>query len=551
MQKRIFKNNIVSILISAILLVSVCFISLGTIIESSMKEQAYSQTMLLMHILENSDQDLVSELEEIENEIYGRITFIDTNGDVKYDSDFDTENLPNHQDREEFIEAKNKGIYIRQRVSDTTSRITYYCAAKVNDRGVIRIAITLSNLSWETIMKTGSALWISVLIIIFTIIIISGFTTQKIVDNIEQYDTENGEVNIYPELSHFVNKIKSQNEIINLQIQNLIDEKAKLQSVFSNIKEGIVVCDSKGIIVQSNKEARKVFNIKENMKYNEAIDIDSINDNIKRALNGEESHGMFKRDSKSYKTITSPIVYLGETGVVLIFLDITQQIENEENRRQFTDNVTHELKTPLTSIYGYSQLITNGMAKQEDIKTFAEIIENNAKTLLDMIDDIIKISNMESGYGFKKEILQLDEIVKKVIEQEKFNAENNNVTIISKIEPITILADENQMYQLVTNLIVNAIKYNKDNGKIFVKLSEKLGYAQLIVEDTGIGIPNDKIEQIFERFYVVDKSRNKNRSSTGLGLSIVKHIVKVHNGFITVKSKVGEGTKFITQLPMN
>ena len=551
MQKRIIKNNIISIVIVALMTIFICLTVMSNVLENTMKEQAYSQTMLLMHIMENSDEDPVTTLEAIENEIYGRITFIDTEGNVKYDSDYDESTMGSHSDREEVQIANKNGIAMSQRVSNTTSRVTYYCAAQVKEKGVVRIGVMTSNMTIDTILKAGSAMWLAISIITIVILIVSSLTTQRIVENIERYDIETGEGSVYPELSHFVNKIKRQNEIINYQIQNLQYEKSKLQSIFVNIKEGIIVCDNNRIILQTNNEAQNILGYAaEDMPFDDAVTSPPLRDAVTQALKGETVLNTLERDNKWYQAITSPSVYAGMSGAIMIILDITQQVENEQNRRQFTDNVTHELKTPLTSIYGYSQLITNDLAKKEDVKDFVKIIENNAAKLLEMIDDIIRISNMESGYGFSKEPLQLEEIVQKTIEQETFNAENMGVEIIPDISAVTLSADEGQMYQLVNNLITNAIKYNKEGGKVWVKLYKEGEFAVLRVKDDGIGIPNDKLEQIFERFYVVDKARNKNRSSTGLGLAIVKHVAKAHGGTVAVKSQPGKGSEFTVKLPI-
>ena len=540
----------ISILIASVMTVFICLTVLSNVLENTMREQAYSQTMLVMRILEDSE-NTVETLESLKDEIYGRITFVNTEGDVVFDSDYDEKDLGSHADREEIIEANKHGIYMRQRISATTNRVTYYCAAQVKDKGVIRIGIMSSNMSWDTIMTAGSALWLGISIITMMILLVSSFTTQRIVDNIEQYDLENGEGNIYPELSHFVNKIQKQNEIINDQLQTLKEEKTKLQSIFVNIREGIIVCDSNLKIVQTNNEAKLIFNFEnENTDFNSVIKVPELVDAVQCACNGETIHSTFELNERWYQSITSPSVYSSDIGVIIIVLDITQQMESERNRRQFTDNVTHELKTPLTSIYGYSQLITNDLAKKEDVKDFVKIIENNAAKLLEMIDDIIRISNMESGYGFMKELLQMDEIVTKVVEQESFNAQNSGVKLNVHTEPIEIMADESQMYQLIGNLVTNAIKYNSDGGTVNVELFKDGESAILKVKDTGIGIPNDKLDQIFERFYVVDKSRNKNKSSTGLGLSIVKHVTKAHNGFVSVKSQLGKGTEFTVNLPL-
>ena len=551
MQNRILKNTVVSCLFVVILSVYSCFLLYTSNLQKTMNQQAYSQTMLLMHILETSKEDPVSAIKKIENEIYGRITFVDESGNVTYDSDYEIAQMESHSDRQEIIKARKEGIAINQRMSNTSNKRMYYCAAYVKDIGVVRVGITSAVEIKDVLKNTSPILWGSIVVFMAGILVLSAMTTRRIVDNIEKYDIETGEGEIYEELSPFVQKIKSQNDIIKRQVQTLTDEKIKLQSIFMNIKEGIVVTDSSMRIAQTNMEARKIFSLADQeANFAQAVDVPQLKNAMEEAIAGRTVHSTFDLKGRWYQFIASPNFYAGDKGAILIVLDITQQIENERSRRQFTDNVTHELKTPLTSILGYSQLITNDIARQEDVKKFVSIIEQNAENLMEMINDIMKISNLESMDGFSREYLQLDEIVNHIAMQEKTTAHTRNVTITSQVEKISIMADENQMYQLVSNLVSNAVKYNKENGQVNINLYREENSAVLTVADTGIGIPQQHLDKIFERFYVVDKSRNKNISSTGLGLSIVKHIVKAHNGTVSVNSTQGQGTEFIVKLPI-
>ena len=551
MQRKILKNTLISCILVVIMSVFTCISVFGANLQETMKQQVYSQTMLLVHILETSKDDPVTALEAIENEIYGRITFVDSNGIVMYDSDYALDTLDSHSDRKEIAEAMKNGIAINQRLSETSDRLMYYCAARVSDIGVIRVSITSASMATDVIASTSPVIWGFMVVVILAALILSAMTTKRIVETIETYDIDKGEGEIYDELSPFVQKIKSQNDIIRRQLQNLTDEKLKLQSIFMNIKEGIVVCDSRMAIAQTNMEARKIFSLENNQRnFTEAVSVTEIHSAMAKSLSGETIHGTFSRKGRWYQFITSPNFYAGDKGAILIVLDITQQVESEQSRRRFTDNITHELKTPLTSIIGYSQLITNDMARPDDVKNFVSIIEQNAGKLMEMINDIMKISSLESMDGFNKVPLNLDEIVNSVINQESLNARNRNVTITSQIEKVSACADESQMYQLISNLITNAIKYNKENGNVEVKLYREGENALFTVTDTGIGISPEHLDKIFERFYVVDKSRNKNISSTGLGLSIVKHIVKAHGGTVSVNSTLGKGTEFIVKLPI-
>ena len=552
MQKRILKTNLISCIAASIMAVFVCVFAFTGSLQNTMNEQAYSQTMLLVHILESSDRRPRQVLEEIEGDIYGRITLVDNQGDVVFDSDYAAAEMESHSDRMEIINAFREGVGVSQRYSRTSNRMTYYCAAKVGDIGVVRVGIMSSTMVGSVIISTSPVIWLSVSVIILLIFFFSSVTTRRIVENIERYDIETGEGDIYDELSHFVNKIKKQNDIISRQLQSLTEEKLKLQSIFMNIKEGIIVCDSRYNIIQTNSEAEQIFSLSDSdSNFYKSVRVPQLQQAVSRCMGGHVTHGVFEMNDMRYQFIASPNNYAGDAGVILIVLDITQQVENEKNRRQFTDNVTHELKTPLTSILGYSQLITNGLAKAEDVQNFVGIIESNAKNLLDMIDDIIKISNLESGYGFNKVALDMDKIVQSAADRQAMTAQSCQVKVNCNIRPVRLMADESQMYQLVQNLISNAIKYNVPGGKVDISLKQEKNFAVLQVSDTGIGIAARDTEKIFERFYVVDKSRNKNISSTGLGLSIVKHVVKAHDGFINVKSALGKGTTFTVKLPID
>ena len=515
MQGKIVKNTMLSCILVVILSVFTCVFVFSSNLQDTMNQQAYSQTMLLVHILETSKDDPVSALEKIKNEIYGRITFMDENGKVLYDSDYDIAQMESHADRKEIVAAIMDGIGTHQRFSATANRIMYYCAARVPDMGVIRVGVMSANLASDSIASTTPAIWIGAVIFVIAVTALSSVTTMRIVNTIERYDIETGEGEIYEELQPFVNKIKSQNDIIKRQVQSLTDEKLKLQSIFMNIKEGILVCDSHMRIAQTNNEAKRIFALDDNRtNFRKAVALPELQSAVEKALAGETVHITFDWNGRWYQAITSPNYYGGDKGAILIVLDITQQIENERNRRQFTDNVTHELKTPLTSIIGYSQLITNDIARREDVKRFVGIIEQNAENLMEMINDIMRISSLESMEGLNKVVLQLDEVVNRTVNQEKLNADAENISINTSVETVRIYADESQMYQLVNNLVSNAIKYNKPGGRVDVSLSKSDGCALLTVADTGIGIPEDRIDKIFERFYVVDKSRNKKISST-------------------------------------
>ncbi len=558
MQKRIIRNNTVSRVMTCLLTIGVCMLAFARFLRSTMHRQSLSQTRLLADILESSPRDEIPRtLSDLDPGVEGRITFVDSSGKVIFDSEYPPRDMGNHSGRREIAAALREGSGRARRYSDTEKKTVYYSAVKVGDQGVVRLGITTAGFAGDFFYKVTPFVLLGAGCIMAFVLFISGKTTKRIVKTIENYDIETGQGEIYPELSDFVDKIKSQNDIINRQLESLNREKMKFQNIFMNIKEGIMVCGSGGDIVRANREAAKIFSLPELPRdFARCVDIPRISRLLPRAVSGETSHCTFEWKEGHYQRTVSPNPgsrtedNTGENGAVIVITDITRQVESEEDRRIFTDNVTHELKTPLTNILGYSQLIANGMAKDEDVRKFAGVVESNANNLLDMINDIIKISNLESGYGFEKELIPLDEVLLDAVRSETTPARARGIDIETKAEKVDIMADEGRMYQLVHNLVSNAVKYNIPGGKVRIDLKKQGDSAILTVRDTGIGIsPRDK-ERIFERFYVVDKSRNKNTSSTGLGLSIVKHVVKAHGGTVSVDSKPGEGSTFTVRLPL-
>ncbi len=551
MRKRLITNNILISRLACVLTVVIGAVVFMMYMQNTMYEQVKSQTSLLKHLLEETPEDNFVALYKASELTDGRVTYVYHDGIVTYDSVYDINSIGNYSDKSEIKQALEVGMGIAQRVDEFTGRMTYYCAAKVGEDSAVRIAITTSDAVANIAFAATPLAAVCVLIIIWICYIISEKTSRKIVDNIENYDIEKNKGDIYEELRPFVNKISRQNIIINEQIQSITEEKRKLQSVFENVKESIIVCDKDLQIIQINPEAQEVFG--DGLTGRSFIEVISVSELVRlleKAVKGGVHQDIFSYCEQWYQCIASPNYYNGDAGAILIVMDITDQIERERRRRRFTDNVTHELKTPLTSILGYSQLITNDIAKEEDLKSFAKIIEDNATVLLDMIDDVIRISNMEAEVYIEKENIKLDEIIIDTISRQRAIARKKDIKIIHHISRVEIFADESQIYQLIHNLLSNAIKYNRPGGSVNISLEREREYAVLKVKDTGIGIAPKNMEKIFERFFVVDKSRNKNISSSGLGLAIVKHVVKSHNGFINVKSAPGEGTEFTVNLPL-
>ncbi len=553
MKKRIMRSSVIIALFAAVLSLVMSTGIYFNSFEKTMISQSKSQVDLLVEIVKDKKVDeAVGVLDDLQFEINARITLVDYDGTVLYDSDFNHKNMDNHASREEIADAYTLGYGQSQRYSDTANKTIYYSAVNVEDLGIVRIGVYSNDVTTNLIGDNILVLLLLIAIVVILCYFIASKTTKRVASLIENYDVENAKGELYEEMSAFVLKINSQNSIINEQVQNIKAEKDKLQNVFLNITEGIIVCNKEGTIIQVNKESESIFNIQNiNTPFSSQVRSPELQKAMWRALEGEKQSGIAQYNKKYYQYTIGPNVHEDTIqGAILITLDITPQIENQNARKEFSDNVTHELKTPLTSILGYAQLIGEGIAKDEDVVPFAKIVESNAQKLLEMIDNVINLSAIEEGVELNIEDVNLSQVFKKVIEEVSGAIKAKNIEINFKGEDISLNADENQMSDMARNLISNAIKYNNEDGKVNIEII-KDDNIKIIVEDTGIGINAKDIDKIFERFYVADTSRNKKISSTGLGLSIVKHIVEKHGGSIDVKSKENVGTTFYITLPNN
>lgn len=551
MKYKIIKNNLISCVAAVVLTVVVCLITYSSFMQSAMSVQAENQAYVIREICENQPQNPVQALNDIQGSFKNRVTLVGFDGRVLFDSIYDEQTLENHLERQEIVDAIENGKADGKRYSETDRTNNYYYALKLEDVGIIRVSIKSGVFMTEAILTNLPVIVLVVIAILAMVFIVSSRTTQRIVNTIEHYNFDQVDNTSYEELSPFINKIEAQNQALTRQAQKTRAEKDKLQGIFSNMTESIIVCDRKKMVVQLNRQANRIFGVKENDRLFEAINDEQLNTALDIVLDGEKVRGMLEKGKATYQYTISPNVQNGEiTGSIIIFLDITQQVESQKMRRQFTANVTHELKTPLTSILGYSQLITSGIAKPEDVNGFAAVIEKNAQQLLTLIEDIMQISALEEGTEADRADVNFAAVVKEIIRDLQPVLEEKQIQLSTDMEDITVNANYKHIGDICRNLISNAIKYNRIGGNIHITLKSDGKNALFAVKDSGIGIAPHHQEKIFQRFYVVDKSRNKNISSTGLGLSIVKHIVTNMGGEIKLESEIGNGSTFTVVLPL-
>ena len=411
--------------------------------------------------------------------------------------------------------------------------------------GLIFISVALSFVFHNDMAGAAASLafiYIGVIILIFWgCWFFSGWLTKKIIKPLDEFNPEK-DYSVYDELTPFFRHIREQRIRLDEQFTEIMRDKALLNALSKSMSEGLIMVDRESRIQSVNQSALVILDIDESeigKNILEAIRRADILDHLNLALSGQNNELIFEISFKTYQIIFSPV----ENGALMLLLDITEKAESEKLRREFSANVSHELKTPLTVISGYAELVENGMVKSGDIIGIAAKIKNESSRLLALIEDIIKLSRLDESSS-TRDFTEFDlaGIVREVAASLNQRAANAGVSLDLPGNLMLISANRDMMFEMFYNLLDNGIKYNKPGGKITVLLSRSTDHIQVSVADTGIGIEKKYLSRIFERFYRVDASRSKETGGTGLGLSIVKHIVAFHNGTISVESKPGIGT---------
>lgn len=535
----------------SILLTILCFGAASWYVFS---QQAYNDltshgNMLVEYFEHNSSL----ELDRLKMEGY-RVTVIDKNGKIIYESNeklFAPE-MENHIDRPEVQQALNNGVGESSRYSHTLHKMTYYYAEKMDNGYIMRVGKEAESIfslyGWMILIAILLAMY--VLLVCF---LVSSRFTKKIVKPFDNLNLYSDKTVIYDELKPFADTIKSQRRKIKHQFEDLQEERDKITTLISNMQEGFIMLDVDKVIIMENESAKQILKTKyhhnEGKNMLEAYENDKLIQSIQKASKGESNTDEIKINKKTIKLYVNPVYSSGDmVGIICLLLDVTEQKKTEKLRREFTANVTHELKTPLTSISGYAEMIENGMVSEpEDMQRFAGRIHKEAGRLIMLIGDIMKLSKMDDkAYqveGIKR--VNLKDMVEESIEVLEVPAKKNNISFVTELKDVTFTGNETQLYELVFNLCDNAVRYNKPGGSVFITLERINENPVLTVRDTGIGIDKKHQGRIFERFYRVDKSRSKETGGTGLGLAIVRHIAELHNAEISVESEVGTGTKII------
>lgn len=552
MTKKIFKSSILASVVVLIIGMA-CVLGVlyrhfgGQIINELKKEAEY-----LSYGVELKGEDYLENV----NEQDSRITYIDDAGNVLYDSMADEEVMENHKDREEFQEAEETGVGQAERISDTLSERTLYYAVRLSDNSVLRVSSTQDSVLALTVQLIPPALGILAVLIILACFFASRIAS-RIVEPLNSLDLEHPEENlVYEEVAPLLSKIHRQNGQIRLQIEEARRNQEEFRIITENMQEGLLVIDAYTMILSGNTSVWKMFQVWEPKIGESVYSLDRTEDFrkvIEKVLKGEHGSALLHVDNEFIQLIANPVTREGSTvGAVLVLMNETEKVQRESLRREFSANVSHELKTPLTSISGYAEIIQGGLVKEEDIKGFAGRIYKEAQRLIQLVEDTIKISQLDEGANpYEWEIIDIYQVAKEVCGNLKDIALKKNVhlfieghrTMCRTVRPI--------LEEILYNLCDNGIKYNKDDGTISIHITEEKENVRIVVKDNGIGIPREDINRVFERFYRVDKSHSREIGGTGLGLSIVKHGVTFLGGTVDMISELGKGTEITVILPKN
>lgn len=548
MVKKIFTNTLITVALVVTLLIALFLNVLNNTYTDRLTASLKEDVTFIERGLKDSGLDYLEDLNSKE-----RITIVSSEGEVIFDNRKDSSALEDHSDREEIGEALENGEGYARRYSDSLGVVSIYYAKALSNGNVIRVSLEADTVTSLLVRMVSHLFWIVVIALLIAMFLAQR-AAKKIVEPINKLDV-NKPIALapYKELTPLIFKINEQNYTIEKQIEKLEKRKEELKNITANMNEGLLVINAKEQVLSANDAALKLFGIKNPNPKDSVYEYDhsrAFMEAVKKALKGEASSFEENVDHRYLEFMVAPVnVDDVISGATIVVMDITEKRSQEMMRREFSSNVSHELKTPLTSISGFAELLKNNLVAEKDVSEIGANIYDEAQRLISMIQDIIKISRLDeaSSMGEKEEI-ELNPLVLKVFSQHADKAKEKNIALKvegeAKFASIRHLIDE-----IISNLVSNAIKYNKENGEVNVTLKDLGKEIEIVVKDNGIGIAPEDEARIFERFYRADKAHSGQIPGTGLGLSIVKHAVSYLGGAITLDSKLDKGTTFRVVLP--
>lgn len=557
MTKRIFRSTL---LVAAVVLLANLMIVMGCLYDyfgTVQKNQLKDELRLAVCGVEESGQAYLERLTARDYRYSWtpdyRLTWVASDGTVLFDTVDSAETMDNHGNRIEVQEAFAQGESSSIRYSDTLMERTLYYARALNNGTVLRISVRQVTMPALVLVMLQPILLVGILVVILSAVLADRMA-KRIVRPLNALDLDHPlENDAYEELVPLLRRIHQQRGQIDAQLRELQAKTDEFTQVTGHMKEGLVLMDRGGTVLSMNPAARRIFGVETSCAGQGFLTVDRSHDlqlAIQRALKDGHSEIRAERRGREFQFDVSRIESEDTViGTVLLAFDVTEQAQAERSRREFTANVSHELKTPLQSILGSAELLNNGLVKPEDIPRFSNLIHAETARLVTLVDDIIHLSQLDEGISLEQEPVDLLEIAEAVVNALKSSAEKKHVQLTVAGEPVQINGVRSFLYETAYNLCDNAIKYNVENGRVEVLVSDGEQGAVITVKDTGIGIPQEYQSRVFERFFRVDKSRSKASGGTGLGLSIVKHVAQYHHGWIELQSEAGKGTSISVVFP--
>ena len=550
MTKKIFKSIMfVCALVLAVGLVAVMGI-LYSNFDGQMRKELSKEAAYLTYGVEQQGVDYLKNIKDKS----ARITYIDQDGTVLFDNEADVSEMKNHSDRTEFQKAEKYGAGESSRYSDTLSEKTIYYALRLKDGTVLRVSGTQ-----DSVLALVENLIFPLCGLLCLMLILSGIMasaiSKRIVKPINELDLESPEENrIYEELSPLLSKIHRQNREIQNQLELAKQQQEEFALITENMQEGLIVIDKYTMILSANSSAWNLFHMDRGCQGESVYCLDreeEFRHAIEQVLSGEHTELVLKLNGSDIQLIANPVIRDKKTeGAVVLLVNVTEKLERESLRREFSANVSHELKTPLTSISGFAEIMQGGLVKNEDIPKFAGRIYKESQRLLQLVEDVIQISQLdEEKTSYVWEPVDVYQVCKNAFESLKEKAKRLNVHLYICGERMKMEAVRTLLEEAIYNVCDNAIKYNRNDGSVSVFLTQAAQEIQIVVKDTGVGIPKEDQDRVFERFYRVDKSHSKEIGGTGLGLSIVKHAVGALKGSVILRSEEGNGTEICMKFP--
>lgn len=534
MTGKIFRN--------AFLLGVLVLVIAGALFTAMLRQRAAQETYRSLEAQARLVQQVMDTQTLQDLELEDRVTLIAADGTVLYDSRADQGQMDNHARRPEVLAALRDGSGTASRRSDTLQEEYLYYALRLSDGTVLRLCRTQTSLGALLWSMVGPLMGIAAAVLLVAIAW-SLYLAREITKPINEIAPDDPE-DTYPELQPLVDKLRQQNRTIRRQMDELNRRVREFAALTEHMSEGFLLLDRQGTVLSGNHSARELLKTEKGADLRRCDDT-ALRQAVETALSGAHAGHLMERGGSVYQVMANPVQSNGQVaGAVILLLDVTEREQREALRREFSANVSHELKTPLTTISGFAELMSQGLVPPEKVAEFSGDIYRESRRLVALVEDIIKLSHLdEGGADMEWETVDLYELCRQVAGHLRYAADNHQVTMEVRGQPTEIRGSRQLLEEMVYNLCDNAVKYNRPGGWVHVDVSRAQGTPCLTVTDSGIGIPHAHQSRVFERFYRVDKSHSKAIGGTGLGLSIVKHAAQFHNARLELRSQPEQGTQ--------